>query len=148
MSSNRYDAALHIKPTFSISLAIFIVLLHTLAGITILFLLNIPILQQSLLLLIVSIFGYYIYRLHCLRIASASIIALSLSHNNQWQITLASAPKHPYSAILLANSILTYSLMILSFKTECGKHYSIVLPKDALDFQLARQIRARIRVGV
>jgi hypothetical protein len=116
-----------------------------LAGYTILYLLDITLLHKSLLVIVTSVAGIYVYWLHCQRKAPASIIHLILHPNNQWQIILAANPQ-PQSVTLLDSSMLTHYLMILNFRTPLGQYHSLILPSDAIDRRLARQIRARIRV--
>ena len=150
MLSDTYKSAFKFKPQPSQQLLLLIILLHSCAGLIIIFLLMIPWLQQGLLLFIISIAGYLSYRLHYKKTSKASIIAVHLSIDNQWSIVLAQPislpPPQPLPAVLLDSSLLNYSLMILNFRIDSGKTYSVILPPDALKATLARQIRARIKV--
>ena len=145
MLSNPYKQTLTFKPQPSQQLLLWLIVLHSCAGLIILFVLVIPLLQQGLLLLIISGAGYFNYRLHYKKTAKAAIIAVSLNADNQWHIRLAQQTAMQ-TATLLDSSLLHNALMILNFKLETGKTYSVILPRDAIKPTLARQIRARIRV--
>lgn len=144
MSSNPYKQVLEFKPQASRQLLLLMIIMHSAAGLIVLFLLNLPMVQQALLLLIISLAGYFSYRLHYQKTLNASIIAIRLNAENQWSITLAK--QAPLSVVLLDSSLLSHYLMILNFKAETGKRYSIILAQDTIEAQLARQIRARIKV--
>jgi len=144
MSSNLYKQALELKPQPSKYLLLWLIVLHSATGLIIVFLLEIPPLQQGLLLLLISIAAYLSYRLHYKKTSTASIIAVYLSADNQWSITLLQQKSAP--AILLDSSLLHHSLMILNFKLDTGKICSVILPRDAINPTLARQIRARVKI--
>ncbi len=111
-----------------------------------LFIFEIPSLHKGLLILIIILAGRYYYRLHIQKKSTNSIIEARVNTENQWQI-YCQYQAEPLTVRLLDNSLLKHYLMILNFKTESGNVYSLILPTDAIDAQLARQIRLHIRLS-
>ena len=135
-----------IQPCRSSLLARFISLSHAISILIVLFIFEIPSLHKGLLILIIILAGGYYYRLHIQKKSTNSIIEAQVNTENQWQI-YCQYQAEPLTVRLLDNSLLKHYLMILNFKAESGNVYSLILPTDAINAQLARQIRLHIRLS-
>lgn len=145
MSYDTYKAPLTLKPAFSLQLLAFIVGLHAIAIIFVLLLMPITLIYTLCLITMVVVSGLYAYRLHIQKSLQHSVEQVMLSVDNQWKVTLANK-NEAVTAILLPSSMVHRHLMILNFKLSSGKRRALIIPSDSINKDLARKLRARIKV--
>lgn len=145
MSYDTYKAPLTLKPKFSLQLTAFIIGLHSIAGIFVLLFFTVPLVYKICFVSIIGISAIYTYRLHVQKKLKNSIVLVMLSVDNQWYVTLAQQTER-IAATLLPSSMINRHLIILNFKLFSGGSSTLIVPRDAVDRELARKLRARIRV--
>lgn len=85
----------------------------------------------------------YHWRRHVSRRHRHSILRIEWLPEGEWVLLLASGRR--CGADLLDSSIVLPWLLLLHFRCEGGSRVHAVLPGDALDADLARRLRARLR---
>ena len=145
MSYDTYKAPLTLEPKFSLQLTAFVIGLHSIASIFVLLFLPVPLVYKICLVSIICISAVYTYRLHIQKKLKNSIVQVMLSVDNQWYVTLAKQTERVI-ATLLPSSMINRHLIILNFKLSSGGSSTLIIPRDAVDKELARKLSARIRV--
>ncbi len=119
-------------------------MLH-LGGIAALLPLALPLLIQTLVIIIVLISLYYNLSLHSLLRFNQSINALCWFDDNEWQLTQRDGNK--LHALLTMNSYLYPQLTILNFNLLGSKKTrTVIIFFDAIDENTFRQLRVRLRL--
>ena len=135
--SKEYEKPLTLNLQSSAVLYYYLVSVHVLASFAV-FYASIPILIQ--LLCVGSIVVYFFY-LKCKLKPSSKIVWLQ---ENNWQ--LYDSETTYVEACLTPWSFLASWLVVLVFKTEAGKKVSILVPYDALDKEIFRQLKLKLTI--
>jgi toxin CptA len=82
---------------------------------------------------------------HVLRTLPWSVVEATWQQDGDWVLTLASGREVP--ARLLPSSYVSPALVVLNLRVDWWLVRSLVLPRDALDADLHRRLRARLRLA-
>lgn len=145
MSYDTYKSPLTLIPRLSLHLVAFIAGLHSIAVMFVLFFFPAPLVYKFYLIAVIGLSSVYTYRLHIQKQLENSIQQVLLTVDNQWEVTLAKSTER-VKAILLPSSMVNRHLVILNFKLCSSKVCTLILAKNAIDRELARKLRTRIRV--
>jgi toxin CptA len=142
MSRHSHRAPLRLHPRPSRRLAVFLVLVHAATAAAVL---GLPVhwaVRGALVLLTGAGLAYGL-AVHVLRLAPWAVTGAVWEPDGTWTLTLASGRE--VEARLLPSTFVTTVLIVLNLR--CGRWYtcSLVLPGDALDPDLLRRLRARLR---
>ena len=144
MSHNTYNVPLIILPRQSRQLASLIIVLHGIAILFTIFIFSASLFYKLLLVTVITASSLYYYLLYIKKSLKHSVISIQLSNDNIWKITTKNNKQ--YNVKLLSSSLLHRHLLILNFKGNNKHYYTILIFNDAVDADLARKVRARIRV--
>ncbi len=143
-SQHAVYAPLRLQPGRSRSLAAFLLLVHGLS-VAALVITPLPLWLQlglGLLLMASLIHGY---ALHIFRAAPQAITTAVWDELGLWRVTLASG--RTLEAQLLPDSFVTLPLVVLNFRTgPWWSRRSLVLAGDAMDPELLRKLRVRLKL--
>lgn len=140
MASHREQPPLPIRPGFSPRLAAFVLLTHLLAAAAVLGLPAGP--WQILLIPVAASLAYHAW-VHVLRRAPWSIRALLWDAQGTWHIELRSGAA--IEARLSPSTFVSVPLVVLNLYRG-WRRWSLPLFADALDPQLHRRLRQRLRI--
>lgn len=137
-------APLRIEPGRSPRLMIFLFSVHTLAAVAVTAV-PLPIWMQLGTGLLVALSLVLGFRLHIARNTAQAISSALWDEKGIWKLTLASGEN--LDARLLPDSVVTQPLIVLNFKTGSRwRSRSLVLPSDAVDSDLLRKLRVRLKL--
>jgi len=148
MSSSEFVKPLILRPEASFGILSFIFLLHAIASVFVVFFLPVPagvsgvVLLLLLVGLIVGSLIYY-YRLHISKGLKKSVIQASLDSRGFWEIQ--TAMKQTFQVELQSSSFVSLPLVVLNFRAQNRKSYTLLLAADALDTDILRQLRVRLK---
>ena len=140
---NELSSKLHIAPATSLRLGLFLCGTHLGALILIPFLPIEPMLQLAMGLL-VSINLAHALRTHALRTNSYAIRSAEWDAEGEWILFMASGEK--VSAQLKGSSYVQPWLVVLNFSIGRFLSRSLILLPDAVDPELLRRLRVRLRL--
>lgn len=140
-----FTQRLVIKPHFSFQLALFILGLHSISAVFVLIFFPAASIYKILIVILIAASAIYYYRLHIQKQNHRSVEQVSLTSDSQWELMLV-CDQTEQSATLLATSFIHRALIILNFEISSGKHHTLIVPSDSISDDLARKLRARIRV--
>lgn len=90
--------------------------------------------------------GYFV-RLHYWKNLKPSILEINQDARGQWSV-LANVNEDDWRLVeLLPTSFVSTFLIVLNFKDEKRRRYSVILPAGSLDDDTFRRLRVRIRVA-
>ncbi|MGD8497555.1 MAG: hypothetical protein PVG82_01515 [Chromatiales bacterium] len=131
-----------LEPRVSVRLLGFLLLAHGLAlAATLSSDLSVPV--RAGLAVSIGVSLAYHWRCQVSRRHRCSILRIEWLSEGEWTLLLASGER--CGAALLDSSIVLPWLLVLHFRCEGGSRIHAVLPSDALDPDLARRLRARLR---
>lgn len=144
MSSPQFAAPLVLEPGPSRRLAAGLALV---GGATLVLVAYLPLHGgwRVALALVVAISGWYSIVVHALRHGSEAIVQLTWDGDNHWFVRRRAG--HVQQVTLLGDSLVLSWLVVLNFKPERGRRFSVVLFGDSLPPDRFRQLRMRLRIS-
>jgi toxin CptA len=142
MTSHRACLPLLIRPRVSRRLAVFLALIHGLAGVVILVL---PIgFNRFPLLVLVALGGIHACWVHLLRRAPWSIQSALWQSDGAWLLTLNSGAA--VEARLSPATFVSLPLVVLNFRAGWWRRYALPVCVDAIAPEQLRRLRQRLRI--
>ena len=145
MSIRNPDRALILRPRASRRLATALLLVHGAAALSVLWSpMHWCLHSVAGGLILASIVVHW--RALILRRAPRSIVAAQWSPSSGWQLSFPGGLTR--AGDLSQNSIVLPWVVILSFRCQAMGRVHLILPTEALEAELARELRVRLRTGV
>lgn len=138
------NSTLRIKPESSVRLSLFIYGTHFTALAVTLFL-PIALQLQLAILILIAISLIHALRTHVLRTNGYAIQSAEWDGGGEWTLFMASGKRVP--AQLRASSYVQPWLVVLNFSTGRFSTNSLILVPDAIDPDLLRRLRVRLRLS-
>ena len=138
------STAIHLRPRPSRLLAFYLSVAH-LAALCMIALLSIGMVFQLLLggLVLLSLIHYW--RRDLLGFGRGVVHGAEWGTDGDW--TLETGDGHHGGAVLCTRPFVHPLLVILNFKSVSGRRHRLVLPMDAVDSDVLRQLRVRLRLN-
>lgn len=142
---NKYGerAPLRIRPGFSRRLAAFLLTLHCIA-LGLVFAIPLDWYWRTLLVAAVFLGLLYSSAVHLLYLWPRAIREVTWGADGTWSLSLVSAEQ--IQARLLPSTYVSVELMVLNFRCNGWRQCALVLLPDALDGELLRRLRVRLRL--
>ena len=142
-SKHRERPLLRIRPRPSRQLAAFLLVAHG-AALAVVF--AIPLEWYWRALLALAVVGGFAHALsaHVLYLAPWAVREVTWDSDGTWALTLVSGER--VVARLLPSTYVTVRLLVLSFRQGRWRHRALVLAADALEPNLLRRLRVRLRL--
>lgn len=144
MSRQASRPPLRIRPVASRRLAVYLALVHA-AVIAAAVALPLP-WPLRLGLVLAALLGLaHGLAVHVLRLAPWAVVEAIWQPDGAWSLTLGSGQEVP--ARLLSSTYVSPALVVLNFRCGRWRIRSLVLPRDAIDADQHRRLRARLRLA-
>ena len=144
MSKHRERPPLRIRPGSSRRLAAFLLVAH---GAAVAVAVSIPLDWYWRVVLVVVVLSSLLYALgaHYLYLIPRAVREATWGADGTWTLILVSGER--VEASLLPSTYVTARLLVLNFRCGRWQHRALVLPHDALDANLQRRLRVRLRLA-
>lgn len=145
MSKHRERPPLTIRPGASRRLAFFLLVVH---GAVLAVAFAIPLDWYWRVVLVAVLLSGFLYALgvHFLYLVPWAVREATWGADGTWILTLVSGER--VDARLLPSTYVTASLLVLNFRCGRWQYRALVMLPDALDANLLRRLRARLRLAV
>ncbi len=144
MAKHGERPPLHLRPGLSRGLALFLLLTHGAAVLAVL-LLPLPCYGRAALAAAVAAGLAYAVWAHLLRALPWSVREALWEPDGAWTLTLGSGRR--LEARLSASTFVSPFLVVLNFRCGRWRRCALLLPADALDLDLLRRLRVRLRLS-
>jgi toxin CptA len=144
MTKHGERPPLHLRPGGSKGLAAFLLLTHGAATVAVL-LLPLPWFGRAALAAAVAVGLVYAVWAHLLRALPWSVREALWDPDGTWTLTLGSGRR--LEARLSPSTFVSPFLVVLNFRRGRWRRCALLLPADALDLDLLRRLRVRLRLS-
>lgn len=141
MSSTSYERPLRLNPQVSFLLLAIIAAIH-IAAVVVVFILPMPILLKALFAPLIILAGVYVLRRRVLFLDRQSIKNIVHHMHGDWYLELRDGQQ--YRAELRNDTFVSRWLIVLNFRADNGKSYSLPIIPGVLDQESCRQLRVRL----
>ncbi len=143
MSKHRARPPLRIRPRPSRSLAAFVALAYG-ATLSLVFVIPLGWYWRALLAVVVLSGLSYAFLAQVLYLVPRAVREAAWASDGTWTLTLVSGKR--IEARLLPSTYVTERLLVLNFRCGSWQHRALVLLPDALEGELLRRLRVRLRL--
>lgn len=126
-------------------LAYYVVCVHVIAGLSVIFL-PVSTWVMCAALFVLVLLCVVTYRTHVSLRSRRAVVALNRYADDAWQLRLVSGAS--YQARLLPDSYVHPELLVLNFRLDIGERRSVVLMSDSADAARLRRLRVGLMFGV
>ncbi len=154
MQDSSFEKPLVIHPANSFSLKLMVIFSHLLALLFVITLLDVFWIIKLAIAAMILLSSIYYYRWHVNKSLNQSVLSvvhlfhphrqLSQSMKKSWSISLLK--QKDLAVDLLPSSFVNVWWIVLNFKDQNNRRYTLILPYDSITLEQHRQLRVRLRV--